>query len=343
MLGMSMKPFVGSRAVIFLVGTALHAAALAADVVPLTFINEIPFTTVTVGAVSSRLMIDSGGSLGISIPETTVSKSGSVTLLDQKTKFHDLSGQVYEVQNLIAKQVIVGTTQLGTVEGRVHVQWGGAPEGPDAELTKARQAGAIGLAAFGNRSVLFDYRLGKLSIYERGEGPQVGQEGWQALRLEYGKEGPNVTLIVKGKPLKFVLDTGAPVNFVNAGSLVSISAKLECQGTTSDNENCNPRELGEVKDGEGRSLGKIAAERVKLNGAPFDGLLGAPFFHTYRVLFDLSMHRLLISPAAKKAKHSDVSADSSTQIRSGRYAMGRVLAFIDRSSRPEANLTSNVG
>ena len=295
-LRMIMNHFVRNIVVVVSVGTALQATALAADIVPLTFINELPVIEVTVGAVSSRLMIDSGGSLGISIPETTVRKSGSVTLVDQKTKFSDLSGHVYEVQNLVAKQIVVGSTRLGAVEGRFHVQWGGAPEGPNAELTKAREAGAIGLAAFGNRPVMLDYHLGSFSIFGPGEGPQAGQQGWRALHLEYGKEGPNVTLIVNGKPHKFVFDTGTPVNLVNAESLVLPIAKNQCQGPITDKLDCDPRELGQVQDANGGSLGKLAAERVNLKGAPFEGLLGAPFFHRYRVLFDLSGHRLLISP-----------------------------------------------
>ncbi|MGJ9418089.1 hypothetical protein ACHAC9_10025 [Massilia sp. CMS3.1] len=289
---MSKKPPLNSRVLIFLAGTVLHGAALAADVVPLTFINGLPFVTVTVGAVSSRLMIDSGGALGISIPETTVHTSGAVTLLDQTTKFSDLHGQAYEVRNLVAQQVKVGTTELGPVEGRVHVQWGGAPEGPQAELTRAREAGAIGLAAFGKRPLMFDYRRGTLSIFKPGEGPQAGQQDWRALPLAYGKEGPNISLSVNGKALKFVLDTGAQVNIVNAASLAPDSAASRCQA-------CDPRELGQVQAGDGRPLGSLAAERMDLNGAPFDGILGAPFFQRYRVLLDLPTRRLLISPHDK--------------------------------------------
>jgi len=283
------------RTLLLLAGTVLHAAALAADVVPLTFINNIPFVTVTVGAVSSRLMIDSGGALGLSLPEKTISQSGAVTLLDQKTKFADLHGKVYEVRNFIANPVVVGKSGLGPVDGRVHVQWGGEAEGREAELTKARAAGAIGLAAFGRRPLMFDYRLGTLEIHAPGEGPQADQQDWQALHLEYGKEGPNVALTVDGKALKFVLDTGAQVNLVDS------TAVSRCPPKTATSRDCDPRDLGQVQDSAGRSLGRLAAERVSLTGAPFDGILGAPFFERYRVLIDLSTHRLLISPYDKAA------------------------------------------
>lgn len=289
---MALGQSVDKRGAAFIVAAILHTAAAAAapDVVPLTFINDIPFVAVAVGAAPTRLMIDSGGSLGMSIPVTTVARAGSVTLLDHKTKFRDLGGQVFEVQDFVAERVVVGATRLDKINGRIHTQWGGAPEGPEAELTKARQAGAIGLEAFGNRPLMFDYQRRTLTIFEPGEGPQTTESGWQTLRLDYGKEGPSVTLQVGGKPLKFVLDTGARVNLVNPGALVSVSTAPACDG-------CDPRLLPEVRDANGRALGAMKAERVRLDGAPFDGLLGAPFFADRRVIFDLSAHRLLIAPA----------------------------------------------
>lgn len=71
-----MKDSAKTRALIILSCAAMTVAARAADVVPMTFINGLPFVEVAVGATSSSLMIDSGGSLGISIPEMTVEKSG---------------------------------------------------------------------------------------------------------------------------------------------------------------------------------------------------------------------------------------------------------------------------
>lgn len=269
---------VHTRVLVLIAGASLHVAAAAADIVPLRFINGLPFVKVTIGEVASDMMVDSGGQLGISLPESAVRQSGSVTLLDQTTRFTDLLGQVFEVRKLVADRVAVGATPLPPVAGQVHVNWGGAPEGPEAELTKARHAGAIGLEAFGKRPLMFDYARATMSIHAPGEA--IG-EGWRTLRLAYGKEGPNITLLVHGKPLKFVLDTGAPVNLLDPASLPA-----------------DVRELGEVSDGEGRLLGSLSVERVKLSGAPFDGILGTPFFQRHRVLFDLAGQRLLIAPAA---------------------------------------------
>lgn len=289
---------INKRAVIFIVATALQLAAKAAapDVVPLTFINGLPFVHVTVGAAPTLLMLDSGGALGISLPEATVAKAGSVTLTDHKTRFSDLSGNVFEVQDLVADHVVVGATRLDQINGRIHTQWGGAPEGPEAELTKARQAGAMGLEAFGNRSLMFDYGQRTLTIFEPGEGPQANDPEWQTLQLDYGKEGPHVTLLVGGKALKFVLDTGAQVNLVNPEALGPAPEAQSCERPTAQDEGCDPRLLPDVRDTGGHPLGAMKAERVKLNGAPFDGILGASFFATHRVVFDLIAHRLLIAP-----------------------------------------------
>jgi hypothetical protein len=133
-------------------------AVAAPDVVPLEFVNGIPFMNVSVGATSSRMMFDSGGKLGISLPAATISQAGSVKVLDEKKKFQDLQGRVYETQRVIAEKVIVGSTMLAPVNGQVHLQWGGTPEGPEAELTKARAGGAIGLEAFTNFPLMFDYK-----------------------------------------------------------------------------------------------------------------------------------------------------------------------------------------
>jgi len=273
------------------------AAAAAPDVVPLTFINNLPFVSITVGAASTRLMIDTGGQLGISMPEATVAKAGSVTMLDHRTKFHDLNGKVFEVQDFVAERVVVGSTHFAKVNGRIHTEWGGAPEGPEAELTRARQAGAIGLDAFGDRPLMFDYGHRTLTIFAPGDAPQAGHSGWQQLQLDYGKEGPYVTLVVGGKPLKFVLDTGASVNVVNPDALGSASGSALCAGAPASKQDCDPRLLPDVRDAGGRPLGALKAERARLGGAPFDGLLGAAFFAEHRVVFDVAAHRLLIAPA----------------------------------------------
>lgn len=255
-----------------------HTAAAAADAVPLEFINGIPFLNVSVGAASSRMMFDSGGRLGISVPAETIAKAGSVQLLEEKKKFKDLQGNTYETPRVIAQRVVIGSTMLAPVQGQVHMQWGGAPEGPEAELTKARAGGAIGLEAFTNFPLMFDYKQRTLSILDASEVVELRQPKWRPMDLKYGNEGPVVTLQVEGKQLKFVLDTGAQVNVLRVGAACDTS------------QACDLRDMG------GTLNLSMRIHRIKLDGAPFDGILGAPFFRSHRVVFDVKGGKLYVSP-----------------------------------------------
>lgn len=262
---------------IFAVAVCRQAVA-APDVVPLEFVNGIPFMNVSVGAASSRMMFDSGGKLGISLSAATISQSGSVKVLDEKKKFQDLQGKVYETQRVIAEKVIVGSTMLAPVNGQVHMQWGGAPEGPEAELTRARAGGAIGLEAFENFPLMFDYKQRTLSILDANQLAEMGPQKWRILDLKFGAEGPMVTLRADGKLLKFVLDTGAQVNLINYGAA------------------CNTNQACELRDMSGALNLTTKIHRIKLDGAPFDGILGAPFFRGHRVVFDVKGGKLYVAP-----------------------------------------------
>lgn len=262
----------------FILAAAVCQHAAAADVVPLEFINGIPFMNITVGAAKARVMFDSGGRLGISLPATTIEQSGSVRVLDEKQRFQDLQGKAYEVPRIVADKVVVGSTMLAPLKGQVHTQWGGAPEGPEAELTKARAGGAIGLAAFTNFPLMFDYKQGTMSILDEGEAAQLGLPKWRTLDLQFDGKGPYLTLVVEGKQLKFVLDTGAQVNVIKLGAA------------------CDTNQACELRDISGALNFSTKIYRMKLDGAPFDGILGAPFFRRHRVVFDVKAGKLHLAP-----------------------------------------------
>jgi hypothetical protein len=252
-----------------------------AATVPIEFIQGLPFVNVKVGAASLRMMFDSGGKLGLSLPAAAVDAAGTVKLLERKYRFSDLNGKVYEVPELQAEGVAVGTAQLGHVAGRVHTMWGGgATEGPEAELTHARESGAIGLDAFAGRPLMFDYGQQTLTIFEPGRSPKLNR----SLRLQYGREGPIVILRAGGKSLRFAVDTGTPVNLVSRKAL---GCGVKCAN----------RQSLDLSDGSGTPLSVQDAETADLNGAPFDGILGAPFFRSYRVVFDVKAGRLYIAPS----------------------------------------------
>jgi hypothetical protein len=222
-------------------------------------------------------MFDSGGKLGISLPAEIIEKSGAVQVLDEKKKFRDLQGNVYEVPAVVANKVMIGSTLLAPLKGQVHAQWGGAPEGPDAELTKARAGGAIGLEAFANFPLMFDYRQRTLSILDASQLAELGQPKWHAMDLQYDGAGPQVTLVAEGKRLKFVLDTGAQVNLIKIGAA------------------CDTNQVCPLRDISGSLNLDTKIYRTQLNGAPFDGILGAPFFRSHRVVFDLKNNKLYVA------------------------------------------------
>lgn len=263
----------------FILAAAICQQAVAApDVVPLEFINGIPFLNVAVGAASSRMMFDSGGRLGISLPAETIEKAGTVQVLDEKKKFQDLQGKVYEMPKVIANKVVVGSTLLAPVKGHVHTQWGGAPEGPEAELTKARAGGAIGLEAFANFPLMFDYKQRTLSILAPEDLAELSTAKWHVLDLQYDGPGPVLTLVTEGKHLKFVLDTGAQVNVIKSGA------------------GCDTNQACELRDVGGTLNLGMKIHHIKLDGAPFDGILGAPFFRSHRVVFDVKAKKLYVAP-----------------------------------------------
>lgn len=262
-----------------------------ADVTSLKFVNDIPFVALSVGAAQTTMMIDSGGALLISIPQATVERSNSVDLLEGVNKFRDVSGKEFEVRKLVARNVIIGRTKLDPIEGQLHVQWGGAAEGNDAPLTIARQSGALGIKAFGDRKVLLDYKEETLSIYGRDENVNFGSGHWIDLPLEYGKIGPNILLSVNGRKFRFILDTGARVNLVDRKKF-DVPAK--CPPNTHDGI-CDPKMIGMLSDIGGNKVSELSAEQVDLGNAPFDGILGAPFFKKNRVIFDLSGKHLYLS------------------------------------------------
>jgi hypothetical protein len=214
------------------------------------------------------MMFDSGGKLGISVPAAAVEQAGSVKVLDEKRKFQDLQGKSYETPAVVAERVVVGSTLLAPVRGQIHTQWGGAPEGPEAELTKA----------FANFPLQFDYKQGTMSILDAEQASQLGAPKWRALDLQYDGKGPLVTLVVDGKQLKFVLDTGAQVNVIKSGAA------------------CNTSQACELLDISGTLNFGTKIYHVKLDGAPFDGILGAPFFRSHRVVFDVKGKKLYVAP-----------------------------------------------
>lgn len=272
------------------ISVAAHQAST--TVIPLRFIQKIPFVQVVVGDASADLMFDSGGQLGITLQADLIKQAGSVTLLEHKTKHGDASGNVYEVQDMIASKVLVGNLSLGQVKGSVHYDWGlGASSdnaGQLSELKEARKTGTIGLAAFAPRPLLIDFAHRELTVYQPGGMPDLNTPGWRSLALKYDEVGPQVVLTLLGRPTKFILDTGATNSFLEPGSLDPEKFPTLCKDKPEGSNYCGHMDLLDIQDQNKMPIGVLPVELVEMKGVPFDGLLGADFFVSHFVFIDFA-------------------------------------------------------
>jgi len=265
---------------------------------PLNFLRGIPFIAVTVGAVETELMFDSGGKLGLTLPDDIIQRSGSVKVLAHKSKFGDAAGNVYEVADLLADKVYVAGVSLSTpIAGRAHYSWGlnissGDAEAPD-DLTRKQLNGAIGLEAFDGRALLFDYAHRQLGIYQPGQLPDLSASGWQVFDLKYDNEGPQITLNSAGKSLHFILDTGANLSTLKPSAINDADACSK----TAELSYCGARELTDLQALGGQRLAAQKFVMVEMKEVTFDGILGGDFFSKYLVLFDLAHRKLWIKDA----------------------------------------------
>ena len=290
-------------AIVWMVLTIPSISTAATDisdsVVPLTFVQKIPFVRVAIGSTEAELMFDSGGKLGITLPMDVIKRAGSVKILDHKSKHGDAAGNVYEVPDILASEVSVGGVQLASsIMGSVHYEWGldvssGVSHEPD-ELKSKRANGSIGLEAFNGKPLLFDYAHRELKIYRTGDLPNVSDPGWRALALEYGPQGPQVILTIGGRPQKFILDTGANTSLLMPSALDAARFPDICKNMPKGSNYCGHMDFTGVMNQAGDDIGDLAVELIEMKGVPFDGLLGADFFQSHLVLFDITNRRLWI-------------------------------------------------
>ncbi len=290
------RKFISFLASALLLTIAVNAAAGSEtpSLLPLNFVHGIPFVAVSVGGIETELMFDSGGKLGITLANDLIQRSGSVEVLEHKSKRGDSAGRVYEVSDILARKVSVAGVPLAEpIAGSVHYDWGlnissdngGAP----VDLTRKQANGAIGLEAFEGRALLFDYAQRRLGIYPTGFLPDLAAVGWQAIDLKYDNEGPQITLKWEGRPLRLVLDTGANVSILKPSALKS---KHTCSKSKSELAYCGEKEFRNLKTLNGKGLRTQKFILVEMRGVTFDGILGGDFFAHHLVVFDL-VHRKL--------------------------------------------------
>lgn len=246
---------------------------------PLTIIHGIPFIPVSIGSVKTDLLLDSGGGFGVSLANEIIQKSNSVKILEHKSKFSDVAGNVYEVSDILASDVSVAGVHLASpLTGSVHHTWGldiaaGETKEPE-ELSQKSLNGAIGLGAFKGRALLLDYTQHRLGMYSPGLLPDLSRSGWKPIHLKYDNEGAQVELVSLGKKMRFILDTGANLSLLKPSSI----QEGNCAKEQSTVHYCGTKDIVKIKTSDGLDLKDMKFIMAELKEVTADGILGGDFF-----------------------------------------------------------------
>jgi hypothetical protein len=270
--------------------TALAASfdVSAREVVPVRFVDSVPVVQLRLAETVADFVLDTGGQIGISVPPPLISESTKVRLVDQSRKMTDAAGHVFDVKQLVASTVQMGTVELGPVKGQVHYKWG--LHAGDGSSPTVLANGAVGLAAIFPRNIEFDFHAGRLVIFEPGEEFDTGKNGaWIRIPFEYDARGIVLTLTVDGVRASFSLDSPATATVVRMDSPIFRSSPLPCKVEAAQNGFCGLTTFTSVKSGSD-ALDSIRAVVVKMGPVPLDGLLGVDFFQTHRIFVNFSRH-----------------------------------------------------
>lgn len=279
----------------------LAALALSAHAegrkVPVTMIDGLPVIAVQLGAVKVDFLLDTGGQIGITVPDPLITGATKVALSGGEQKMTDAAGHVYLVRKVVAQSVRVGDAELGPVDGLVNYQWGlsvgkeGAPE-----VTKK---GVIGLKALAIKNVLFDIAAGSVSLYDRGtQGPDVS--GWKRAKFEYDARGVVLRIVVNGVGAAMSLDTAATNSMIRKDAKLFSKTRSPCVGKKPDASFCGMATLKVDAEGQEPGVGSIEAAVVQMGAVPFDGLLGIDFFQSRRVYLDFESSTAFIQDVPRR-------------------------------------------
>ena len=248
--------------------TLMAASAHAAEVpyvVPLSFSNNLPKVTATMGDLTVPVRLDSGAyNFGITLsPEDLARAKVRITGTRhwKDAQGNDLQGRVF-----IVPELRLGNLTVHDVPGTESVFAPGyAP--PDRD-------GMLGFSFLKNYVVLVDFKAAELRLYSSEVPPQcrrhrspliVGANGLSsAVRTEFGE-------------LHLGWDTAATGTFIKPGSLNIASSAYKVGAT----HTLRKFGIGDVE------LGPVIVRTVDLNVPGLDGLLGYAFFQKHVVCLDV--------------------------------------------------------
>ena len=271
-------------------GCIASAAVAAHTTVPVQFIDGLPVVTVTLGDLRADFLVDTGGQIGITVPQPLAVAAAEVTLSADFEKREDAAGHVASVQKLTARSVVVGGAELGPVEGLVNYQWG-LSVGDEAAPSVTKK-GVIGFKALSAKNILFDFPHNALVLFDRHEGGSPDVAGWEKTPFEYDARGVIVKIQVDGIDAALSLDTAATNSMIKRNALLFSKHKSRCAKKEAAEQFCGILNL-EAK-ANGASLGRMQFAVVQMGDIPFDGLIGSEFFNSHRVFVDFDSKTLYV-------------------------------------------------
>ena len=267
------------------------SASLAAEVVPVRFIDGLPVIEVQLGAIKADFLLDTGGQLGITVPPPLINGATGVKLGIEQRKMGDAAGNVFMVQSVVASTLRLGAAELGPVDGLVNYKWG-LKVGP-GDAPEVTNKGAVGLGALSSRNVLLDLGAGQIVLFDKGDPSQLDTAGWRSVPFTYDKSGVVIQIIVNGATAAMSLDTAATTSMLRKDAKLFSSIASPCSGKPQVASFCGVKRLSGVQAGTS-NLGSLTVAVVQMGGVPFDGLLGIDFFLARRVFIDFESKVIFI-------------------------------------------------
>lgn len=279
-----------TAALVFACGASLASPT----VIPVTTIDDLrlPLIPVTLGTVTTHLMLDTGGQIGITVPEALVGPATGVFLTGRQERRIDATGKVSRVRQLIAPIVDLDTAKLGPVAGSVNYEWGLRINDDERMPTpESLNAGVIGLGALSSHNLLLDMAQQRLLLYARGSAEQPDIAAWRQIPFTYDESGILVTLTADGVPLRFSLDTGASSSMLSRDAAIFAKRPSPCAGEQADDAHCGMWRL-EPLESEGAPFAGVDVLVAPMAGVPFDGLIGMDFLRAHKVYIDFDTRTL---------------------------------------------------
>jgi hypothetical protein len=285
-----------------LMGLALALAGpapgVAAESVPLQFVDGQPIVELQIGDVKADFVLESAGQIGLTVPSALIGAKTAIVLRPDHHYAQDAKGATYTVQEITANSVRTGETQLGPVAGTVRYGFGLQAGQDDGAPPEVLEKGIVGLAALFPRGILLDFAEQKITLFEEGETAVPDRDAWLALPFTYDSAGIGVHLAVNGVPAVFVLDTAAQVSLVGRDSAVFSRLRSPCTHPAPEETFCGFTTLAPVRTPNADDFGPIAVAVAQMGAVPYDGVLGVDFLRTRRVYIDFQNRLLLLRSAA---------------------------------------------